>query len=88
MKAQNKYRKIQLQIKNIQELEKENSRFKRIYSEYEDMSHQLLNLEDPATDPVPDDFMDAIYIQTSYLEDEIEDWLKKYQRETKKNTKS
>lgn len=75
MKRQNKYRKFQLQQKNIEVLEKENSRFKRVYSEYENMSDELWNLENSKGEPVPDDFINAMLLQTSYLEDEIEDWL-------------
>ncbi|WP_294279326.1 hypothetical protein [uncultured Chryseobacterium sp.] len=75
MKRQNKYRKFHLQEKNIEALEKENSRFKRVYSEYENMSNELWNLENSAGEPVPDDFINAMILQTSYLEDEIEDWL-------------
>lgn len=75
MKHQNKYRKFQLQQKNIEALEKENSRFKRVYSEYENMSDELWNLENEKAEPVPDDFINAMILQASYLEDEIEDWL-------------
>lgn len=75
MKSQNKYRKFQLQQKNIEALERENSRFKRVYSEYENMSEELWNLENSDKEPVPDDFINAMILQTSYLEDEIEDWL-------------
>ena len=75
MKRQNKYRKFQLQQKTIEALEKENSRFKRVYSEYENMSDELWNLENSKGEPVPDDFINAMVLQTSYLEDEIEDWL-------------
>ncbi|MDR6158822.1 uncharacterized protein YdcH (DUF465 family) [Chryseobacterium sp. SLBN-27] len=75
MKSQNKYRKFQLQQKNIEALERENSRFKRVYSEYENMSEELWNLENSDDKPVPDDFINAMILQTSYLEDEIEDWL-------------
>lgn len=75
MKSQNKYRKFQLQQKNIEALERENSRFKRVYSEYENMSEELWNLENSDNEPVPDDFINAMILQTSYLENEIEDWL-------------
>jgi len=78
MKSQNKYRKFQLQQKNIEALERENSRFKRVYSEYENMTDELWNLENSTNDPVPDDFINAIMLQSSYLEDEIEDWLLKF----------
>ena len=75
MKNQKKYRKFQLQQKNIEVLEKENTRFKRVYSEYENMSDELWNLENKEGEPIPDDFINAMVIQTSYLEKEIEDWL-------------
>jgi uncharacterized protein YdcH (DUF465 family) len=75
MKRQNKYRKFQLQQKNIEALERDNSRFKRVYSEYENMSEELWNLENCDNEPVPDDFINAMILQASYLEDEIEDWL-------------
>ncbi|MGK6341933.1 hypothetical protein ACMGDK_06825 [Chryseobacterium sp. DT-3] len=78
MKSQNKYRKFQLQQKNIEALERENSRFKRVYSEYENMADELWNLENSTNEPVPDDFINAIMLQSSYLEDEIEDWLTKF----------
>ncbi|KFF11497.1 hypothetical protein IW15_14870 [Chryseobacterium soli] len=80
MKHQNKYRKFQLQQKNIEALEKENSRFKRVYSEYENMSDELWNLENDKTEPVPDDFINAMILQASYLEDEIEDWLIRFNK--------
>lgn len=75
MKSQNRYRKFQLQQKNIEALEKENTRFKRVYSEYENMSDELWNLENTEGNSVPDDFINAMVVQTSYLEEEIEDWL-------------
>ncbi|MDC8106615.1 hypothetical protein ACNFU2_17115 [Chryseobacterium sp. PTM-20240506] len=75
MKSQNKYRKFQLQQKNIEALEKENSRFRRVYSEYENMSDELWNLENSKGEQVPDDFINAMMLQASYLEDEIQDWL-------------
>ncbi|KFE97293.1 hypothetical protein [Chryseobacterium luteum] len=78
MKSQNKYRKFQLQQKNIEALERENSRFKRVYSEYENIAEELWNLENSTNQPVPDDFINAMILQTSYLEDEIEDWLIKF----------
>ncbi len=78
MKRQNRYRKFQLQQENIEALERENSRFKRVYSEYENMSDELWNLESSPTQPVPDDFIDAMILQTSYLEEEIEDSLVRF----------
>ncbi|MCY0970926.1 hypothetical protein [Chryseobacterium wangxinyae] len=75
MKSQNKYRKFQLQQQNIEALEKENTRFKRVFSEYENMSEELWNLENKEGEAIPDDFINAMVMQTSYLEEEIEDWL-------------
>ncbi len=70
------YRKFLPQQKKIEELEKSSSRFKRIYSEYELMSDELWDLEsNESTESIPDDFINAIKLQTSYLEDEIQDWL-------------
>ena len=70
------YRKFLPQQKKIEELEKSNSRFKRIYSEYELMSDELWDLEsNESAESVPDDFINAIKLQTSFLEEEIEDWL-------------
>lgn len=39
------------------------------------MSDELWNLENSKGDSVPDDFINAITLQTNYLEDEINDWL-------------
>lgn len=78
MERQNKYRKFQLQQKKIEDLERQSSRFKRVYSEYENMSDDLWALENSEGQAVPDDFLDAMILQTSYLEDEIEDWLHQY----------
>ncbi|GGG66748.1 hypothetical protein [Epilithonimonas arachidiradicis] len=77
MKNSNRpYRKFLPQQKKIEELEKSSSRFKRIYSEYETMSDELWDLESSeTTESIPDDFINAIKLQTTYLEDEIEDWL-------------
>lgn len=77
MKNSNKpYRKFLPQQKKIEELEKSSSRFRRIYSEYEMMSDEIWTLENSDhVQNVPDDFINAIKLQASYLEDEIEDWL-------------
>ena len=83
MERQNKYRKFQLQQKNIEALERQSSRFKRVYSEYENMSDDLWDLENSERKDVPDDFLDAMILQTSYLEDEIEDWLHQYNNSDK-----
>ena len=39
------------------------------------MSDELWNLENTDISNIPDDFLDAIKLQTSYLEEEIDDWL-------------
>lgn len=75
MKTNNPYRKFQGQQSKIENLEKTNSRFKRIYSEYELMSDELWNLETSDEEGLPDDFINSIKIQTNFLEEEIEDWL-------------
>lgn len=75
MNPRKPFRKFKAQQNKIEDLEKSNSRFKRIYSEYENMSEQLWNIENSEGDSIPDDFLNAIKLQTSYLEDEIQDWL-------------
>lgn len=70
-----RYRKFEPQQKRIEELEKTNDRFRRVYSEYQTMSDELWNLETSEGASIPDDFINAVKLQTSYLEDEIEDWL-------------
>lgn len=75
MNNNNRYRKFQPQQKRIEELEKNNDRFRRVYSEYETISEQLWNLENSDGPSIPDDFINSFKLQASYLEDEIEDWL-------------
>lgn len=75
MKKRPNYRKFQPQLQRIEELEKNNSTFKRIYSEYELMSDELWEIENDEKNAVPDDFINAIQLQTEYLEEEINNWL-------------
>lgn len=75
MKTKQTYRKFQLQQDKIEDLKKRNQRFNRIYSEYQLMSDELWNLENESEASAPDDFLNAVKLQTSYLEEEIEDWL-------------
>jgi len=76
MKAPRPYRKFTPEQKKIEELQKQNGRFKRIYSEYKLMSEELWNLETSMeVNSIPDDFLNAIRMQTDFLEDEISDWL-------------
>ncbi|MGX9987197.1 hypothetical protein [Soonwooa purpurea] len=75
MKKRPNYRKFQPQLKRIEELEKNNSAFKRIYSEYELMSTELWEIENDEKNSIPDDFINAIQLQAEYLEEEINNWL-------------
>lgn len=75
MNPPRKYRKFTPQQKKIEDLEKQSPRFKRIYSEYELMSDELWNLENSDISNIPDDFLNAVKLQTEYLEEEIDDWL-------------
>lgn len=75
MNTKRTYRKFKPQQVKIEELEKNNPRFKRVYREYELMSDQLWDLENTDTTSIPDDFLDAIKLQTEFLELEIDDWL-------------
>lgn len=74
MKRRNPYRKFQGQQDKIEKLEKSNSRFKRVFSEYEFMAEELWDLNNIESN-IPDDFLDSILVQTSFLEKEIEQWL-------------
>jgi len=75
MKTQRPFRKFSPQKQKIEELEKNSPRFKRIYSEYELMATELFNLENCEPNNTSDDFINAVKLQTEYLEDEIGDWL-------------
>lgn len=75
MKKRPNYRKFQPQLKRIEELEKNNAAFKRIYSEYELMSNELWEIENDERNSIPDDFINAIQLQAEYLEEEINNWL-------------
>ena len=67
-----KYRSIQ---RKIADLERNNTRFKRIYSEYENLTEELWDLESSDVVNVSDDYLESVIEQTNCLEDEIEDWL-------------
>ncbi|MCQ4036285.1 hypothetical protein [Kaistella montana] len=75
MNRPRKYRKFTPQQQKIEALEKKSPLFKRIYSEYELMSDELWDLENSDVTNIPDDFLNAVKLQTEYLEDEIDDWL-------------
>ena len=63
------------QQQKIEQLEKTNSRFKRVYSEYTTMSKELCDYENSEEISVTDDFLNSIKLQTDYLEEEIQHWL-------------
>ena len=75
MNVQRPYRKFNPLEKKIEDLEKKNPRFKRIFSEYEIMSDEIYNMETSEESSVPDDFIDAVKLQREYLEEEIDGWL-------------
>ena len=75
MNLQRPFRKFYPQQKKIEELEKNSPRFKRIFSEYELMSDELYDMETSESSNVPDDFIDAIKLQTEFLEEEIDGFL-------------
>lgn len=75
MMTKRTFRKFVPQQKKIEELEKNSPRFRRVYAEYELMSDELWNLENSDMTNIPDDFIEAVKLQTEYLEDEIGDWL-------------
>ena len=75
MENRKPYGKFHRQQKRIKELESSNSRFRRIYSEYEFMSQELWNLENADGPVITEDFLNSVKLQTSFLEDEVEDWL-------------
>ncbi len=75
MNAKNSYRKFQKEQKKINDLEKSNARFRRVFTEYETMSDDLWQLESSDAPAIPDDYVDSLRIQQSFLEDEVQDWL-------------
>jgi uncharacterized protein YdcH (DUF465 family) len=75
MRTKSPPRKFKPFQKKIEALEKQNPRFKRVFTEYETMSEELWNLEHTDVTNIPDDFLDAIKLQTEYLKEEIDDWL-------------
>ena len=75
MKNQSINRRFKPLQQKISALKKNNSRFKKVYREFEIMSDELWNLENSSDVSVSDDFLDAVNLQTTFLQDEIEDWL-------------
>ena len=75
MKTPRSYRKFQFQQDKIRNLEEKSPRFKRIYTEFENLSDEIWDIETGDRDSVPDDFMMTLQLQTNFLEDEIDNWL-------------
>lgn len=75
MKTPRSYRKFQFQQDKIRNLEEKSPRFKRIYTEFENLSDEIWDIETGDRDSVPDDFMMALQLQTNFLEYEIDNWL-------------
>ncbi|GGP02684.1 hypothetical protein GCM10010992_08070 [Cloacibacterium rupense] len=75
MKTPRSYRKFQFQQDKIKNLEEKSPRFKRIYTEFENLSDEIWDIETGDKDSVTDDFMLALQLQTNILEDEIDNWL-------------
>ena len=75
MKTPRSYRKFQFQQDKIRNLEEKSPRFKRNYTEFENLSDEIWDIETGDRDSVPDDFMMALQLQTNFLEDEIDNWL-------------
>lgn len=61
--------------KKIQELENSNTKFRRIFSEYENTRGALWELQNSDNIFITDDFLDSIEVQRDFLESEIQDWL-------------
>lgn len=75
MKSQNPYRKFDATNAEVQTLLVKNARFKRMYDEYNQLSENLWNLEQSEGESLTDDFLNYIKVQTSFLENELQDIL-------------
>lgn len=49
--------------------------------EFENLSDEIWDIETGSREAVPDDFMDALQLQTNYLEQEIDEWLENPEKE-------
>lgn len=81
MKTPRPYRKFQYKQEKIKDLEEHHPRFKRIFMEFENLSDEIWDIETGSREAVPDDFMDALQLQTNYLEQEIDEWLENPEKE-------
>ena len=75
MNTQNPCKKFDSQREKIQTLLLENSRFKRIYEEYDYLSDNLWDLEQREDISITDEFINYIKLETNYLENEISNLL-------------
>ncbi|WP_027376777.1 hypothetical protein [Kaistella palustris] len=75
MTARKPFRKFSPKQKEIEELEKKCPKFKRIYSEYELINDELWTVQTDSAHSIPDDFVEAMKIQSDYLEHAIDDLL-------------
>ena len=75
MKTPRSYRKFQFQQDKIRNLEEKSPRFKRIYTEFENLSDEIWDIETGDRDSVPEKKKIELKLQTNFLEDEIDNWL-------------
>ena len=84
MKSLVTVKKFSSRKEKVQNLMHSNSKFKRMFEEYDNMSEDLYNLESSEGISITDDFINYIKIQTNYLEAEIEDFLMSNPDQTQK----
>ena len=75
MKSLVTVKKFSSRKEKVQNLMRSNSKFKRMFEEYDNMSEDLYKLESSEGISITDDFINYIKVQTNYLEAEIEDFL-------------
>jgi uncharacterized protein YdcH (DUF465 family) len=84
MKSLVTVKKFSSRKEKVQNLMHSNSKFKRMFEEYDNMSEDLYNLESSEGISITDDFINYIKVQTNYLEAEIEDFLMSNPDQTQK----
>lgn len=75
MKTSKSYRKFQIRKDEIRILEENNPRFRRVFSEFEDLTEEIWEIENGNRAAVTDDFIFALKLQINCLEEEIDEWL-------------
>lgn len=68
-------KKFQAHQEEVETLLEKNSRFNRIYKEYDHLQGELYHLENAEGAVLTDDFMNYLKVQTLYLEEQIEEFL-------------